>query len=197
MYYEDLFKPDSDPVKLIVTNLNDSISDKLFYEYFSRWGQIKNFKVMRDIKTNLCRGFGYVTYTNNTSAIRCFHDNPHSIGNNKVNISTFRMSKTNIDEVIDKMDSTCVMISYPLSYKKLDEIELKKYFSKFPSFKSIVEGGCGCSFVYFNDPRDVNFIISQGKHIINGCSVIVKKAIKKEALLREQHKEDCKTTKVL
>ncbi|CEF64735.1 RNA recognition motif domain and Nucleotide-binding, alpha-beta plait domain-containing protein [Strongyloides ratti] len=197
MYYEDLFKPGTEPVKLIITNLNDSISDKIFYEYFSRWGQIGSFKVMRDIKTNLCRGFGYITYTTNTSAIKCFHDNPHSIGSNKVNVSTFRIGKTNIDEVIDKMDSTCIMLSYPLSYRKLKEEKVKEYFSKYPSFKCIVEGGYGCSFVYFNDPKDVNFIICQGKLTIDGCSVIIKKAIKKEALLREQHKEDCKITKIV
>uniref|UniRef100_A0A0N4ZY55 RRM domain-containing protein n=1 Tax=Parastrongyloides trichosuri TaxID=131310 RepID=A0A0N4ZY55_PARTI len=94
MYYEDIFKPNSEPVKLIVTNLNENISDKIFYDYFSRWGQIQSIKVMRDASTNLCRGFGYVTFTNNVSTIRCFHDNPHSIGNNKVNISTIRNNIT-------------------------------------------------------------------------------------------------------
>lgn len=48
--------------KIFVGGLSAEVTDKIFFEYFSKFGAVKDAVVMVDRSTNRSRGFGFVTF---------------------------------------------------------------------------------------------------------------------------------------
>mmetsp|Transcript_22278 Transcript_22278/g.20249 ORF Transcript_22278/g.20249 Transcript_22278/m.20249 type:complete len:394 (-) Transcript_22278:85-1266(-) len=52
----------SESKKIFVGGLSAEVTDKLFHDYFSKFGTVKDAVVMVDRSTNRSRGFGFVTF---------------------------------------------------------------------------------------------------------------------------------------
>lgn len=55
-----------------------------FKEYFSKYGDVADVKIMEDPSTGKPRGFGFVTFHDPTSVLAVLHDAPHTIDGKKV-----------------------------------------------------------------------------------------------------------------
>lgn len=61
-------------VNLYVKNLDDSVSDDMLREEFSAMGTITSARVMRDLKADRSRGFGFVCYSTPEEATRAVNE---------------------------------------------------------------------------------------------------------------------------
>jgi len=61
-------------VNLFVKNLDDSITDDILREEFSIIGTITSARIMKDAKTDLSRGFGFVCYSTQEEATRAVNE---------------------------------------------------------------------------------------------------------------------------
>ena len=61
-------------VNLYVKNLDDSVSDDLLREEFSQMGTVTSARVMRDLKSGISRGFGFVCYATPEDATRSVNE---------------------------------------------------------------------------------------------------------------------------
>jgi len=61
-------------VNLYVKNLDDSVSDDTLREEFSTMGTITSARVMRDLKSGVSRGFGFVCYSTPEDATRAVNE---------------------------------------------------------------------------------------------------------------------------
>jgi polyadenylate-binding protein len=61
-------------VNLYIKNLDDSVTDDLLRDEFSAMGTITSARIMRDPKTNLSRGFGFVCYSTPEESTRAVNE---------------------------------------------------------------------------------------------------------------------------
>lgn len=47
-------------MKVYIENLHDTIDDEKLSEIFSSYGEVKSAQVVKDVFTDVSRGFGYV-----------------------------------------------------------------------------------------------------------------------------------------
>ena len=55
---------------LFVYNLPPTTTEDLMYQLFSPYGAVLNVKVIRDISTSLCKGYGFVNYAEYEDAVQ-------------------------------------------------------------------------------------------------------------------------------
>lgn len=70
-------------VNLYVKNLDDSVTDDTLRHEFSSMGTITSARVMRDLKTGISRGFGFVCYSTPEDATRAVNEMNGKILNGK------------------------------------------------------------------------------------------------------------------
>jgi polyadenylate-binding protein len=70
-------------VNLYVKNLDDSVTDDTLRNEFSSMGTITSARVMRDLKTGISRGFGFVCYSTPEDATRAVNEMNGKILNGK------------------------------------------------------------------------------------------------------------------
>merc|ERR1719330_1442853 len=61
-------------VNLYVKNLDETISDDINRDEFAAMGTITSARVMRDLKTNRSKGFGFVCYSTPEEATRAVNE---------------------------------------------------------------------------------------------------------------------------
>lgn len=54
--------------------------------YFEKYGGVQDAIVLRDVRTNASRGFGFVTFDSEEVADKCVQDNNYEIKGKKVDI---------------------------------------------------------------------------------------------------------------
>jgi RNA recognition motif-containing protein len=100
--------------KLFIGGLSISTSDEALKDYYSQFGEVVDCIVMRDGATKKSRGFGFVSFANQTEVDRAMAARPHVIDNRTVdpkravprdqstkgesNVSTKRLFVSNIRE---------------------------------------------------------------------------------------------------
>jgi len=70
-------------VNLYVKNLDDSVTDDILRDEFSTMGTITSARVMRDLKADRSRGFGFVCYSTPEEATRAVNEMNGKLINNK------------------------------------------------------------------------------------------------------------------
>jgi polyadenylate-binding protein len=70
-------------VNLYIKNLDDSIDDERLRQEFSPYGTITSAKVMRDEKTNISKGFGFVCFSSPDEATKAVSEMNSRMLNNK------------------------------------------------------------------------------------------------------------------
>ncbi|VDM39865.1 unnamed protein product [Toxocara canis] len=80
--------------KLFVGGLSCDTTEQELTQYFSKWGTVVDCAVIRDVQTQLSRGFAFVTFATASMAVAALNARPHII-NNRVrspSLSFYNMS---------------------------------------------------------------------------------------------------------
>jgi len=78
---------------LFVYNLAPETEENILWQLFGPFGAVQNVKVIRDLQTNKCKGFGFVTMTNYDEAVVAIQSlNGYTLGNRVLQVS-FKTNK--------------------------------------------------------------------------------------------------------
>jgi ELAV like protein 2/3/4 len=78
---------------IFVYNLAPETEENILWQLFGPFGAVQNVKVVRDLQTNKCKGFGFVTMTNYDEAVMAINAlNGYSLGNRVLQVS-FKTNK--------------------------------------------------------------------------------------------------------
>jgi polyadenylate-binding protein len=80
-------------MNLYVKNLDDTISDEVFREIFSRYGTITSARIMRDPADNTSKGFGFVCYSSPEEATLAVNEQNGKIHRSKPILVTLHQRK--------------------------------------------------------------------------------------------------------
>ena len=82
--------------KIFVGGLEPTVDASIFFivgffvddlkTYFEKYGGVQDAIVLRDVRTNASRGFGFVTFDSEEIADKCVQDNNYEIKGKKVDI---------------------------------------------------------------------------------------------------------------
>merc|ERR1712079_241177 len=73
---------------LFVYNLAPETEENILWQLFGPFGAVQNVKVIRDLQTNKCKGFGFVTMTNYDEALVAIQSlNGYTLGNRVLQVS--------------------------------------------------------------------------------------------------------------
>lgn len=75
------------PCKLFVGSLSFDATEETLYDYFCKYGEIKDTKVNTD-KRGVSKGFGFVTFVEEISVQEALDDGPHEIDGRQVNLGS-------------------------------------------------------------------------------------------------------------
>ncbi|XP_023212415.1 ELAV-like protein 3 isoform X2 [Centruroides vittatus] len=78
---------------IFVYNLAPDTEENLLWQLFGPFGAVQSVKVIRDLQTNKCKGFGFVTMTNYDEAVVAIQSlNGYTLGNRVLQVS-FKTNK--------------------------------------------------------------------------------------------------------
>ncbi|KAG2375182.1 hypothetical protein C9374_010186 [Naegleria lovaniensis] len=78
----------SEPANLFIFHLPGDVDDNKLHDLFSKFGDIESVKVIRDSKTNLSKGYGFVKYFSLESAIEAVSQmNGYQLGKKHLKVS--------------------------------------------------------------------------------------------------------------
>ncbi|XP_055388795.1 ELAV-like protein 2 isoform X2 [Condylostylus longicornis] len=79
---------------LFVYNLAPETEENVLWQLFGPFGAVQSVKVIRDLQTNKCKGFGFVTMTNYDESVVAIQSlNGYTLGNRVLQVS-FKTNKT-------------------------------------------------------------------------------------------------------
>ncbi|KAF4673160.1 hypothetical protein FOL47_010868 [Perkinsus chesapeaki] len=73
--------------QLFVGGIPDGMTDDQFHQYFAQFGNVDRAIIMTDKMTGRCRGFGFVTYSNNAEVENCLANAPHHLNGKRVDVN--------------------------------------------------------------------------------------------------------------
>jgi ELAV like protein 2/3/4 len=78
---------------IFVYNLAPDTEENILWQLFGPFGAVQNIKVIRDLQTNKCKGFGFVTMTNYDECLVAIQSlNGYTLGNRVLQVS-FKTNK--------------------------------------------------------------------------------------------------------
>lgn len=78
---------------IFVYNLPPETEENVLWQLFGPFGAVQNVKIIRDLQTNKCKGFGFVTMTNYDETVVAIQSlNGYSLGNHVLQVS-FKTNK--------------------------------------------------------------------------------------------------------
>lgn len=79
---------------IFVYNLAPETEENVLWQLFGPFGAVQSVKVIRDLQTSKCKGFGFVTMTNYDEAVVAIQSlNGYTLGNRVLQVS-FKTNKT-------------------------------------------------------------------------------------------------------
>lgn len=80
---------------IFVFNLAPETEENVLWQLFGPFGAVQSVKIIREVNTQKCKGFGFVTMTNYEEAVLAIQTlNGYSLGNRVLQVS-FKTSKHN------------------------------------------------------------------------------------------------------
>jgi len=74
------------PLKIFVAGVSYNTTEEIFQKYFSQFGETESAGLMKDRKTGLSRGFGYVTFLNKASVEKTLSPNQLELDGRRLDI---------------------------------------------------------------------------------------------------------------
>ncbi|PSS21207.1 Heterogeneous nuclear ribonucleoprotein like [Actinidia chinensis var. chinensis] len=189
--------------KLFVGGVSQETGEETLIDYFGKYGEIKECEILRDRATGKGRGFGFVTFTDQSVADEVLK-HEHIILGRKVEVklaipkgemyhNQCPNQQNNNGSCRNNSNGNC---NRPWSTKKifigglpskLTEEELKGYFERFGAITDAIvmydkenDRSRGFGFVTFDSEEAVDIALQQKYHTLNGRAVEVKRAEPKD-----------------
>jgi len=166
--------------KLFIGGVPRTVSDEEYREYFSSFGELDDCILMRD-SSGVCRGFGFVTYKNQSSYDDVFKADLQLRG------KKLEQKKAVPPTEMDNKNNEVKIFVGGLS-QDVDKSELDEHFSHFGKIEDsvvmmdAVSGKSrGFGFVTFADSSSVNEIMENPKFELCGKEVQCKRALPKKS----------------
>ncbi|GAB4849120.1 hypothetical protein Ancab_003928 [Ancistrocladus abbreviatus] len=180
--------------KLFIGGISRDTTEETLKEHFAKYGELEECLVIRHKQTGVCRGFGFVTFSDPSIANQVLqHD--HVILGKQVELKQ-AILKSEIRPEQDRQNDTGVAGARYSEGKKifigglhpdLTKEELKTYFSSFGSIKGSVvlhdkeTGKSRCfAFITFDSEDAVKRVLRNPFHVLRNKRMEVKRAIPKE-----------------
>lgn len=81
---------------IFVYNLAPETEENMLWQLFGPFGAVQSVKVIKDLQTNKCKGFGFVTMTNYDEAVIAIQSlNGYTLGNRILQVS-FKTNKNKV-----------------------------------------------------------------------------------------------------
>lgn len=179
---DDKFHPHTgdgaSPGKIFIGGLAKETTTAQFQKHFGKYGEITDSVIMKDRKSGLPRGFGFVTYADSSVVDRVIQEN-HIINGKQVEIK-----RTIPKGAIGSKDFKTKKIFVGGIPTSVAEDEFKDFFSKYGEVKEhmimrdhATSRSRGFGFVTFETEEAVDDLLSKGNKIdFAGSQVEIKKA---------------------
>ncbi|CAF0969772.1 unnamed protein product [Brachionus calyciflorus] len=170
--------------KVFIGGLNFKTDEETFKAYFSKYGQLVDFVVMKDKETGKSRGFGFVTYGSSAQVDELMKNRPHMLDGRQ--LETKRATPRE-DSGKHEVQASVKKLFVGGVRDNITDDDLRNYFSNYGNITDCVvmkdkekNTARGFGFVTFDDYDPVDKIILEKHHQINGINLKCQKALPKD-----------------
>ncbi|XP_075499467.1 uncharacterized protein LOC142537870 [Primulina tabacum] len=196
---------ESESNKLFVGGITHSTNTENLREYFSKYGEVKNAQVMRNRATGVSRGFGFVSFADQSSMEKALQNEEHEILGRRVAVNIPRpIEKKPLQLEVSVNDSN--QNSSPSKTNKVfvgglpPSLTKEEFDGYFESFGKIVDSVIMCNkennkprgfgFVIYDSEESVQKVVIDRFHQLKNKWVDVKRAIPRGEALITFHGHD-------
>ncbi|XP_019437884.1 PREDICTED: heterogeneous nuclear ribonucleoprotein 1-like [Lupinus angustifolius] len=191
---------DSDKAKLFVGGISRETTDDILRNHFARYGNVLDSTISVDRITRNPRGFGFVTFSDLSAAVKALQDTHVVLGRTvEVKRAIPRSEQQHQNQMQNRVASnycsnecsgdqirTKKIFVGGLS-SSISEEEFRRYFERFGRITDVVvmqdsvtHRPRGFGFITFDSEKSVENAVVQSFHDLNGRQVEVKRAVPKE-----------------
>ena len=171
--------------KVFVGGLSYKTDDESFKAYFSKFGELLDYVVMKDKESGKSRGFGFVTYANSSHVDDLMQNRPHNIDGRQVET---KRATPKEDSGRQEIQVTVKKLFVGGIRDSINEQDLKTYFGSYGNITDCVimrdkekNTSRGFGFITFDDYDPVDKVIIEKHHTINGLALQCQKALPKDS----------------
>jgi len=171
--------------KLFIGGLTVDTTQKDLHDYFSRYGKIKNIKLIRDKATNQSKCFAFLRFASRKSVNKFVDANDDPVIKGKRVDCQIARAKTEKNDYEKEMRAKKVFVGKLLS--DTTDHDLHQHFSQFGSLETAYtindysnEECKGFGFVIFQDSKIADKVIKMKDHTLNGTNVVCSRFSRKQ-----------------
>lgn len=190
--------PDScDPGKMFIGGLSPTTTSEKLRDYFQKYGEIREFMIMRDPLTKRSRGFGFVTFSDPMCVEKVLEAAPHILDSKKIDPKLAVPRKPGQGA---KLTTRTKRVFVGGVAAQTTNEELSEYFSQYGKIEScelMIDKATnrhrGFGFVTFESEEAAEKVCDVHFHDLHNKMVEAKKAVPKEvmssngSLLKQRH----------
>ena len=170
--------------KVFVGGLSFKTDDEAFKNYFSKFGELLDYVVMKDRESGKSRGFGFVTYANSSQVDELMRSRPHTIDGRQVET---KRATPREDSGRQEVQATVKKLFIGGIRDNISEEDLRSYFGSYGNITDCIimkdketNKTRGFGFASFDDYDPVDKIILEKHHTVNGIALQCLKAVPKD-----------------